>query len=285
MRKIVLSLILMFFAICAGAQKYRVVHVSGGECMVNSGNGWSRLSVNASLDRKAVLKNTCTPLSEVILREEGTQNTYKVYMLAEQFELARFVTDKVKDKPSGDLKNFSGFMKDMITSSQAVTVNVRYDRETGTTHRDASESFVYKTDDFVRCIARQAGGILDFTKPMSLSSELVVTMDYDGKTITLANYGDQTVNCYLLAVRYEYMADVPKPLFEDNCVVLSAGSEVKIEYEKKPEDKRLVMIASEEAAQLKTKLLSEYIRPWQGDRTDDDISVVEKIVPFSISIL
>lgn len=284
MRKIVISLVLMFFAICAGAQKYRVVHVSGGECLVNSGNGWSRLSVNASLDRKAVLKNTCTPLSEVVLREEGTQNTYKVYMLAEQFELARFVTDKVKDKPSGDLKNFSGFMKDMITSSQAVTVNVRYDRETGTTHRDASESFVYKTDDFVRCIANHVGGVLEFTQPMSLSSELIVTMDYDGENITLTNYGGQTVNCYILAVRDMYKAQIPVPAIDDTCVVLPANSEVKLSYKMSSADKRLVMIASEEAAQLSTSLISEYIISLMGKR-EDGITVAGKVVPFSISIL
>ena len=284
MRKIVLSLILLAFTLCAGAQKYKVVHISGGECMVNSGQGWSKLSVNATLERNAVLKNMSKPLSEVVLREDGTQNTYKVYMLAEQFNLSSFITDKAKDKPSAELAKFSGFMRDMVTSSRAVTVNVQYDREVGTTHRDASSSFVYRTDDFVRCIARQAGGVLDFSQPMSLSSELIVTMDYDGENITLTNYGGQTVNCYILAVRDMYKAQIPVPAIDDTCVVLPANSEVKLSYKMSSADKRLVMIASEEAAQLSTSLISEYIISLMGKR-EEGITVAGKVVPFSISIL
>ena len=284
MRKIVLSLILLAFTLCAGAQKYKVVHISGGECMVNSGQGWSKLSVNATLERNAVLKNMSKPLSEVMLREDGTQNTYKVYMLAEQFNLSSFITDKAKDKPSGDLAKFSGFMKDMVTSSRAVTVNVQYDREVGTTHRNASQSFVYKTDDFVRCIANHVGGVLEFTQPMSLSSELIVTMDYDGENITLTNYGGQTVNCYILAVRDMYKAQIPVPAIDDTCVVLPANSEVKLSYKMSSADKRLVMIASEEAAQLSTSLISEYIISLMGKR-EEGITVAGKVVPFSISIL
>ena len=284
MRKIVLSLILLAFTLCAGAQKYKVVHISGGECMVNSGQGWSKLSVNATLERNAVLKNMSKPLSEVMLREDGTQNTYKVYMLAEQFNLSRFITDKAKDKPSAELAKFSGFMRDMVTSSRAVTVNVQYDREVGTTHRDASSSVVYRTDDFVRCIARQAGGVLDFSQPMSLSSELIVTMDYDGENITLTNYGGQTVNCYILAVRDMYKAQIPVPAIDDTCVVLPANSEVKLSYKMSSADKRLVMIASEEAAQLSTSLISEYIISLMGKR-EEGITVAGKVVPFCISIL
>ena len=284
MRKIVLSLILLAFTLCAGAQKYKVVHISGGECMVNSGQGWSKLSVNATLERNAVLKNMSKPLSEVMLREDGTQNTYKVYMLAEQFNLSRFITDKAKDKPSAELAKFSGFMRDMVTSSRAVTVNVQYDREVGTTHRDASSSFVYRTDDFVRCIARQAGGVLDFSQPMSLSSELIVTMDYDGENITLTNYGGQTVNCYILAVRDMYKAQIPVPAIDDTCVVLPANSEMKLAYKMSSADKRLVMKASEEAAQLSTSLISEYIISLMGKR-EEGITVAGKVVPFSISIL
>lgn len=284
MRKILLSLMLLAFTLCAGAQKYKVVHISGGECMVNSGQGWSKLSVNATLERNAVLKNMSKPLSEVMLREDGTQNTYKVYMLAEQFNLSSFITDKAKDKPSGDLAKFSGFMKDMVTSSRAVTVNVQYDREVGTTHRNASQSFVYKTDDFVRCIANHVGGVLEFTQPMSLSSELIVTMDYDGENITLTNYGGQTVNCYILAVRDMYKAQIPVPAIDDTCVVLPANSEVKLSYKMSSADKRLVMIASEEAAQLSTSLISEYIISLMGKR-EEGITVAGKVVPFSISIL
>ena len=252
--------------------------------MVNSGQGWSKLSVNATLERNAVLKNMSKPLSEVVLREDGTQNTYKVYMLAEQFNLSSFITDKAKDKPSAELAKFSGFMRDMVTSSRAVTVNVQYDREVGTTHRDASSSFVYRTDDFVRCIARQAGGVLDFSQPMSLSSELIVTMDYDGENITLTNYGGQTVNCYILAVRDMYKAQIPVPAIDDTCVVLPANSEVKLSYKMSSADKRLVMIASEEAAQLSTSLISEYIISLMGKR-EEGITVAGKVVPFSISIL
>lgn len=284
MRKILLSLMLLTFAICAGAQKYKVVHISGGECMVNSGQGWSKLSVNTTLERNAVLKNMSKPLSEVMLREDGTQNTYKVYMLAEQFNLSSFITDKAKDKPSGDLAKFSGFVKDMVTSSRAVTVNVQYDREVGTTHRNASQSFVYKTDDFVRCIANHVGGVLEFTQPMSLSSELIVTMDYDGENITLTNYGGQTVNCYILAVRDMYKAQIPVPAIDDTCVVLPANSEMKLVYKMSSADKRLVMIASEEAAQLSTSLISEYIISLMGKR-EEGITVAGKVVPFSISIL
>ena len=284
MRKIVLSLMLLAFALCAGAQKYKVVHISGGECMVNTGQGWSKLSVNTTLERHAVLKNMSKPLSEVMLREDGTQNTYKVYMLAEQFNLGRFVTDKAKDKPSGELTKFSGFIKDMVTSSQAVTVNVQYDREVGTTHRDASSSFVYKTDDFVRCIAKQAGGVLEFSQPMSLSSELIVTMDYDGENITLTNYGGETANCYILAVRDMYRELIPVPAIDNACVVVPAGTEMKLAYKMSAEDKRLVLIASEEVARFSTELISEYIISLMG-KHEDGITVMGKELPFCISIL
>lgn len=252
--------------------------------MVNSGQGWSKLSVNATLERNAVLKNMSKPLSEVMLREDGTQNTYKVYMLAEQFNLSRFITDKAKDKPSAELAKFSGFMKDMVTSSRAVTVNVQYDREVGTTHRDASSSFVYRTDDFVRCIARQAGGVLDFSQPMSLSSELIVTMDYDGEYITLTNYGSATANCYILAIRDMYREQIPVPAIDNTCVVVPPRTEMKLEFKMSIEDKKLVMIASEESAQLSTKLISDYIISLMGEH-EKGITVIGKDMPFCISIL
>ena len=252
--------------------------------MVNSGQGWSKLSVNTTLERNAVLKNMSKPLSEVMLREDGTQNTYKVYMLAEQFNLSRFITDKAKDKPSAELAKFSGFMRDMVTSSRAVTVNVQYDREVGTTHRDASSSFVYRTDDFVRCIARQAGGVLDFSQPMSLSSELIVTMDYDGEYITLTNYGGETANCYILAIRDMYREQIPVPAIDNTCVVVPPRTEMKLEFKMSIEDKKLVMIASEESAQLSTKLISDYIISLMGEH-EKGITVIGEDMPFCISIL
>jgi hypothetical protein len=59
---------------------------------------------------------------------------------------------------------------------------------------------------------------------------------------------------------------------------------MKLAYKMSSADKRLVMIASEEAAQLSTSLISEYIISLMGKR-EEGITVAGKVVPFSISIL
>lgn len=281
MRKIIFSLVLMICALELSAQTYKVVHISGGECLVDYGKGWEKLCINSTLTKNAILKNTSKPLSEVVLRETGTQNTYTVYMLSEQFNLTRFVSDKAKDKPTGDFKNFSGFVKDMVNASKAVMVNVRYDRD-GTTHRDVSVSTVHDADDFIRCIVEKAGGsMLDFSTINNISSGLMVATDYDGGNIILTNYGNKNVHCYLLALKGEFLD--PEPAIGNNYIILNANSETILPYTKQNGDK-IAVIASEDTTNFSMHILLEAIMPMM-EKHEHAIPAPKNRVPFSINIL
>ena len=259
MRKIAVSLMLILCVCLAHAQSYTVVHISGGECQVDDGNGWKPLAVTASLDKNAVLRNTGKPYSEVVMREAGSEMVYKVYLLEDNFELVRFVTDRSKDIPSGEVEKFSCFMMEMIRTSKAISVNVNYNRITAT-HRDGSESELSSADDFMRYIAHAAGGRLDVGSVAGLSSGLIADVRKEDGCLVITNYGDEPVFCYPCVLRRIYASLTASPVYSDRIFMLEPGTEATVPYEKPSAAEKTVVIFSTADVIYDPVIVSEYLQ-------------------------
>lgn len=285
MRKIAVTLMLLMCACAAFAQKYRVVSVSGGDCLVDNGNGWELLSVNASLHSGSVLRNTGKPYSEVILREEGMDRIYRVYMLEENFSLGRFVTDRSKDKPAGEVEKFSCFMMEMIRSSKAVAVNVSYYHSaTSVRAVDGDSENVDRqlpVRDFFRCIAQKAGGRIDLSSPASFSSGLSVDAARTDGGVVITNYSNEPVLCYLCRIRRSYAGYAVSPVFEQHAYPVEPATAVMVPYEKASEAERLVVISSESDAEFDPVDVARFLQ-----MTADNVDLpAEKESCFGINIL
>ena len=277
MRKVIFTIVLCCCVFSSMAQTYKVVSFSGGECKVNNGNGWEVLGVSTRLDENSILWNTEYPSSEVILREEGQQRTFRVYMLNEQFALRRFVTDEAKGRPSGNLAKFSGYIVDIMQATKTVKVNVNHGR-TMVTHRDASDGAISPADEFVRCVAAKFGGQMDVEGMTTLSSGLMVDLSYDGQTIALSNYSDEDVCVYLNVLTRRYASYTVAAMFEDEIITLSAMSETSVPFTG-PMDK-IILLASKVDHRYDPAVIAEVLEMSIGRQSP----APESEVPFCINI-
>lgn len=283
MRKVVFALILLCgFIHCASAQEYKVVSVQGGGCLVNKGNGWEPLYVNALLAQNTELKNAGTLHSEVVLREVGQRNTYRVFVRDDNFSLRRFALDDRKDQTEGNLKNFSSFIQDMIKTSKSVDVTVNYDH-TITTVRESDDSGVALEDNLVRNVVEAFSGTFPLESMTTMAAGVDVDLYYDGQSLVLTNYGEEAANCYVCEYRKRYYDYSASPLKLDQYIVLPALTEVHIPYQKS--EGKIILLSSKTTDCCDPYVLASFINTGIGWNNAEEVCTPTCKVPFCINIL
>lgn len=283
MRKIFFTLTLLSLFFCSvHAQEYKVVSIQGGGCLMDHGNGWEQLHVNTLLTQNSVLKNAGAVHSEVVLREVGQRNLYKVFVRDDAFSLSRFVLDGHKDEADGNMKQFSSFIRDMIKTSKSVEVTVNYDH-TITTVRETEGSGISLEDNFVRNVVHAFDGVFPLESMASLSSGVQVDLAYDGERLVLTNYGDEAANCYVFEFKKRHSESSATPLTPNDYIVLPAQTEVRIPYKKS--EGKVILLSSDTSECYDPYILSDYINANIYRDKEEKAPAQKSMMPFCVNIL